>query len=181
MKIAKVIEKADRWQPNVFSLEDKLDWCYEVTRDILVDNPRYLSVTREIAVDGGVAPLPEGVSFSDVAEVYVNGKRQVRKDERTLEDMAFQKGDMVYIVYRVVPKAYAPEGEQVPEDLETVCDAPFDSMYIDYVCAQIAFQQNDVDEYNKFISSYNSKFYAYKNVCGANSPISARKDFVNWF
>ena len=182
MKIADVIDKADRWQPNVFDLKDKLDWCYEVTRDLMLDNPEFLSATKTVASDGGIVPLPEGVLYSDVEEVYVNGGRVERLDERTMEDAQLKRGDQVYVVYRYFPPVYALSDDgEVPEDLETVCGAPFDSMYIDYVCAQAAFQQNDAEEYNKFISAYNAKFYAYKNFCGANSPVSVRKGFVNYF
>ena len=69
MKIADVIDKVDRWQPNVFDLKDKLDWCYEVTRDLMLDNPEFLSATKTVTSDGGIVPLPEGVLYSDVAEV----------------------------------------------------------------------------------------------------------------
>ena len=166
MKIADVIDKADRWQPNVFDLKDKLDWCYEVTRDLMLDNPEFLSATKTVTSDGGIVPLPEGVLYSDVAEVYVNGARVERLDERTMEDAQLKRGDQVYVVYRYFPPVYALSDDgEVPEDLETVCGAPFD----------------DAEEYNKFISAYNAKFYAYKNFCGANSPVSVRKGFVNYF
>ena len=186
MKIAKVIEKADKWQPNVFGLADKLDWCYEVTRDLLNDNPEFGSVLRTVSHDGAVVPLPEGVVFSDVSECFINGKRVERLDERTMQDADLKRGDSVYIVYRLHPSPYALEKDEnsnlvVPEELETIVSAPFDAMYIHYVCAQIAFWQNDADEYNKFISAYNTLFYAYKNICGAQSPIGVRKQFVNYF
>ena len=185
MKIARVIEKVDEWQPNVFTLQDKLDWCYEVTRDILAENPEYGSITKT-APGGPLVVLPEGVSFADVAYVYVNGKKLLKTDERTYGDMVFERGDEVYIVYRTYPAPYEAElsedGEgHVPDDLETIVPPPYDSMYIDYVCAQIAFQQNDAAEYGKFIDSFQTKFYAYRNVAGANSPISEPKNFVKWF
>lgn len=182
MKISEVLEKVDEWQPNVFSVEDKLGWCYEVTRDILQMCPKFLSYKGTVTADGGVFALPEGVQFSDVSEVYVNGVRQERLDERTYLDQSFKQGDEVYVVYRCVPPRYElDENGSVPEALETVCDAPFDSMYIDYVCAQAAFQQNDADEYNKFIASYNVKFTAMMNVTGANAPVTVRKNFVNYY
>ena len=122
MKIADVIDKADRWQPNVFDLKDKLDWCYEVTRDLMLDNPEFLSATKTVASDGGIVPLPEGVLYSDVAEVYVNGARVERLDERTMEDAQLKRGDQVYVVYRYFPPVYALSDDgEVPEDLETVC------------------------------------------------------------
>lgn len=182
MKITKVLEKVDKWQPNIFDTEDKLQWCYEVTMDILTECPKYRSYAVKVTYDGSVLMLPEGVSFSQIARVYKNGILQEIRDERTLEDAVFKKGDTVYIVYRQYPEAYAPrEGDEVPEELETVCGAPFDAMYIDYVCAQIAFQQNDLGDYDKFISSYNVRFEAYKRFYGSNSPVSDRKNFVHLY
>ena len=182
MKIADVIRNVDVWQPNVFALDEKLRWCYEVTADILMDCPVYRSVTVDILHDGAAIPLPDGVLFSHVARIYLNGKPQEIRDERTLPDAKLKKGDVVNVVYRDVPKEYVlDEDGNVPENLETVCPAPFDAMYIDYVAAQIAFQQNDLDDYDKFISRYNSRFEAYKKYFGSNSPVSDRKTFVNLY
>lgn len=182
MKIADVIRKVDEWQPNVFTFEEKLRWCYEVTADILADCPVYRSVTIEVSHDGATLPLPDGVSFSDIVRIYLNGKLQEIRDERTLPDAAPKKGDVVNVVYRDVPAEYSPdENGTVPEELETVCPAPFDAMYIDYVAAQIAFQQNDLDDYDKFISRYNTRFESYKKYFGSNSPVSDRKNFVHLY
>ena len=181
MKIQKVIACVDEWQPNLFPVEDKLRWCYEVTGEILVDCPEFQSYEKEISYDGGVMSLPEGVQFSDVARVYRNGKQQVIRDERTLSDTVLKKGDVVNVVYRVIPEEYALVDDAVPEELETICPAPWDAMYIDYVCAQIAFQQNDLEDYEKFISRYNVRFEAYKKWFGSNSPVSDRKRLVNYY
>lgn len=182
MKIADVIRKVDEWQPNVFTLDEKLRWCYEVTADILADCPVYRSLTVDILYDGAAISLPDGVTFSHVARVYRNGKLQEIRDERTLEDASPKKGDVVNVVYRDVPAEYALDKDgNVPENLETVCPAPFDAMYLDYVSAQVAFQQNDLDDYNKFISRYNNRFLGYKKYFGSNSPVSDRKGFVNLY
>lgn len=182
MFIAKVLENVDAWQPNNFSVSDKLRWCYEVTADLLTECPVFRSCVVRVPYDGAVIPLPEGVVFSQVARVYVNGKMQEIRDERTFEDVTWKKGDEVYIAYRAVPEEYALDDTgAVPENLETVCPAPYDSMYMDYVCAQIALQQNDLNDYNKFINTFNVRFDAYKKFYGSNSPISDRKNFVNLY
>lgn len=182
MKLKDVIAKVDKWQPNVFDTQDKLDWCYELARDLWNTSPKILSYTGTVARDGGTVALPLGVKFSDCVEIYVNGKRKVKLDERTYEDLKLKKGDEVYVAYRYVPEPYQVDSEgEVPEELETVCDVPFASMYMDYVCAQIALQQNDAEEYNKYISVFNVKFSGFQNFVGANSPITAKKSFVNYF
>ena len=181
MKIADVIEKVDNLQVNIFEPADKLRWCYEVTTDILADCPEFDSVTETVMYDGAIVSLPEGVDFSHVARVYVNGVPKVLRDERTLADTELRKGDVVNVVYRVVPKEYALDGGVVPDTYETACPAPWDAMYIDYVCAQMAYHQNDLADYEKYIQTYNVRFESYKKWFGSNSPVSDRKNFVNLY
>lgn len=182
MRIADVIEKVDNLQVNIFDVADKLRWCYEVTADILSDCPEYGSVTEKVLYDGAIVSLPDGVDFTDVARVYVNGVPRVLRDERTLHDTEFKKGDVVNVVYRVVPAEYVlGDSGEVPEEILTVCPAPWDAMYIDYVCAQMAYHQNDLSDYEKYIQTYNVRFESYKKWHGSNSPVSDRKNFVNLY
>lgn len=182
LKISRVIEKVDEWQPNVFGVQDKLDWCYEVTCNILNECPVYKVHDTVVLADGGVIALPLGVTLLDVAELYVNGKRMPITNATDYNDYTFRRNDLVRIVYRSRPDAYeADENEEFPDELETVCPAPFESMYVDFVCAQIAFQQNDAVEYNKFIGAFNDKFYAYKKYYGSNAPHNVPGVVANWY
>lgn len=182
MKISRVIEKVDEWQPNVFGVQDKLDWCYEVTCNILNECPVYRTHTVAIVSNNEVIALPLGVTLLDIAELYVNGKRKPVTNATDDHDYVFKKGDMVKLVYRYRPEEYEVlQDDSVPDELETVCRAPFDSMYVDFVCAQIAFQQNDAVEYNKFIGAFNDKFYAYKKYYGSNAPHNVPSTVRNWF
>ncbi len=181
MKISKVIQKVDEWQPNVFDIEDKLDWCYECTCNILNECPVYGTKKVVIGKDGMIIPLPVGVKLCDVAELYVNGTRIPITNATDYNDYAFEKGDRVVMVYRRYPNRYEIVDGDVPDKIETVCDAPFESMYIDFVCAQMAFQQNDAVEFNKFIGAFNDKLSAYKAFYGSNAPASVVSCFKNWF
>ena len=42
-------------------------------------------------------------------------------------------------------------------------------------------QQNDAEEYNKFIGAFNDKMSGYKSFYGSNSPASVPRKFKNWF
>ena len=53
---------------------------------------------------------------------------------------------------------------------KTVCDAPFDGMYIDYVMAKIAQYQRDTAAYNIYITAFNSKLQQYKGWLTARLP-----------
>ena len=165
----------------MFSDEDKLYWCYECTRNILNECPEYGTHAEDVVTDEMVIPLPLGVGLMDVARLYVNGVRVPITNATDYNDYTFRKGDKVVMVYRKYPGEYQLEGGAVPEDVETVCGAPFESMYIDYVCAQVAFQQNDADEYNKFIGAFNDKLYSYKMFYGSNAPASAPMQSGDWF
>lgn len=45
---------------------------------------------------------------------------------------------------------------------ETVCGAPYDRMYIDYVNAQICYYQRDFDTYNQHMNLFNQRLDAYQ-------------------
>ncbi len=180
MKIADVLKKVDEWLPNVFSLDDKLYWCYECTMHILNECPVYDTYHCIIGYDGMTVPLPIDVKLLDIAELFVNGAAVAVTNETDFNDYTFKKGDKVAIVYRRYPDEYEITDGEFP-DVETVVGAPFESMYIDYVCAQIAYQQNDAAEYNKFIGGFNDKMSAYKSFYGSNAPSNAARQFKNWF
>lgn len=46
---------------------------------------------------------------------------------------------------------------------KTVCDAPFDNMYVEYLLAKINLYQHDVDTYNQYMTMFNSRLGAYRN------------------
>lgn len=61
----------------------------------------------------------------------------------------FDDGESVGTVLRVVTD-------------KTLCSAPFDSMYVDYVLAKIGMYQRDYDMYSQFMTAFNSRLNAYK-------------------
>lgn len=63
---------------------------------------------------------------------------------------------------------------------KTVCNAPYDSMYIDYIIAKICMYQRDFDTYNRFMSAFNSRLNAYKKWLVNNLPQKCGK-FKNWW
>ena len=63
---------------------------------------------------------------------------------------------------------------------ETLCDAPYDSMYIDYVIAKINMYQRDIAAYNQHMTLFNSKLDSYKKWIVSRMPQS-RSTFINWW
>lgn len=64
---------------------------------------------------------------------------------------------------------------------KTVCEAPWDEMYIDYICAQVAFYQQDMDIYQHFISRYNERKEECRNRLKAYAPSPDNVVFRNWW
>lgn len=63
---------------------------------------------------------------------------------------------------------------------KTVCDAPFDSMYVDYVLAKINQYQRDINSYNQHITAFNSRLASYKQWLVDKMPQKDIK-FKNWW
>lgn len=62
----------------------------------------------------------------------------------------------------------------------TVCDAPYDTMYVDYIMARIAQYQRDVDKQNIYRVDFNSKLISYKNWLADKLPRDEDK-LINWW
>lgn len=62
----------------------------------------------------------------------------------------------------------------------TVCDPPYDSMYIDYVLAKICYFQRDMSAYNQHMTAFNSRLDAYKRWLMGRMP-SDDCTFKNWW
>ena len=69
--------------------------------------------------------------------------------------------------------------ERVVTD-KTVCDAPYDSMYIDYIIAKICIYQRDFNTYNQFMASFNSRLNAYKKWITNQLPQAGGR-LKNWW
>lgn len=63
---------------------------------------------------------------------------------------------------------------------KTVCDAPFDGMYVDYLLAKINMHQRDIPAYNQHITAFNSRLNAYKKWVNEHSPKDEGK-IINWW
>lgn len=63
---------------------------------------------------------------------------------------------------------------------KTVCDAPYDSMYVDYILAKINLYQHNSEEYNRYMTSFNSRLSAYKKWLINHMPPEPG-NFKNWW
>lgn len=63
---------------------------------------------------------------------------------------------------------------------KTVCNAPYDRMYIDYILARIGMYQKDYEMYNQYMTVFNSRLSAYKRWLINHIPQMGGK-FINWW
>ncbi len=63
---------------------------------------------------------------------------------------------------------------------KTLCSAPYDIMYIDYLMGKIALFQRDYQMYNQFMTSFNSRLGAYKRWLINYVPQDGGK-LINWW
>lgn len=64
---------------------------------------------------------------------------------------------------------------------ETVCQAPFDMMYYDFINAKICFYQRDYDSYNAHMALFNSRLEDYDRYIIKNKPILCDTRVTNWW
>lgn len=64
---------------------------------------------------------------------------------------------------------------------ETVCDAPYDRMYVDFVNAQICYYQRDFDTYNQHINLFNQRLGAYQAWLQQRRVQDRDGRIVNWW
>ncbi len=63
---------------------------------------------------------------------------------------------------------------------KTVCDPPFDTMYIDYLLAKVNLYQRDISAYNQHMTAFNSRLAAYKKWLISRMPKDDGK-LNNWW
>lgn len=63
---------------------------------------------------------------------------------------------------------------------KTVCDAPYDAMYVDYVLAKIALYQKDAKSYDLYMNRFNAKLSQYRDWLTARTPHNPG-GFKNWW
>ena len=143
------------------------------------------------------------VPYSPIRRVMYSGALRFSRDRVYLESCAFVPGDCVRInsdtetavldvgldddgyYIEVTPSSLdsLSDGDGTIERIvteKTVCDAPYDGMYIDYILAKIGMYQRDYKTYNQFITAFNSRLDAYKRYL-VNAMPQAHRRFVNWW
>lgn len=64
---------------------------------------------------------------------------------------------------------------------KTVCDSPYDRMYVDYVNAQICYYQRDFDTYNQHMNLFNQRLAAYQSWLQERRAQDRDGKITNWW
>lgn len=180
MKITEVLSMVDALYPNAYTVDEKARWCYEASAGIRRNVLKlYEEMTYVLTNDNEKIPLPEGVTFMDIESVFVNGKRTAKVDSRSFMGNGLSKGDTVRVVYKIVPEPFVVTDGVVDADAVTEVPAPYDGLYIDYVCAQIAFNQNAMSDYQKFMAMYNEKLTEFAVEYQKTAPTVEGRGYTN--
>ncbi len=147
--------------------------------------------------------------YSSIRTVVYNGDIEIDKTQSRviINENSFRKGDsVIFTVDNISAELqildteacngkyciYTPQGsldnfpdadkgkiERIVTE-KTVCDAPYDTMYIDYIIAKICMLQRDFETYNQFMTSFNSRLLAYKRWITNQLPQAGGK-LKNWW
>lgn len=63
----------------------------------------------------------------------------------------------------------------------TLCPAPYDEMYVDYIAAQLSFYQRKYDVYQQFMARYNERFKEYGRQVKDCDTAAVDHRFINWW
>ena len=109
MKIMRAIEKADALCPNPYTLEEKLDWCDEVTAEIRRNILKEYDVIETEINSRGELDLPDDIPFDRIEVVHLNGQMLNKQDFRSFvqnfdeNGVSFGVPKRLKVVYLKIP------------------------------------------------------------------------------
>lgn len=143
VKIAEAIEKADGFYPNAYSYKEKLDWCYELTVMIASEIKKIYNTL--IISEGEGAQFADEILTEDIVQVWVNGRRLPKSDDRSFEDIDFSQGE-IKIVYRVRPEPYVEKEAEGKFTFQNVSSEDGKQSFGSMTAEDTYFQVHDVLE-----------------------------------
>lgn len=159
---------------------------------------RHMPIRGEMKMEGYITFNDKGFYFGDedikagdIVNIHVNDKdinyvlivSVTKTDEETEENGKFYAnvgdafGSYHFIGDETVPGSKI---ERVVMD-QTVCDAPYDQMYVDYVLAQIFYYQRNYPSYNQHINLFNQRLEAYERWLQKRRVQEKDNKIYNWW
>lgn len=143
---------------------------------------RVISHTGEVTVDKENSKLIVETNFFKAGDVIMVQLEGLSK-ELLVCNVEFSDEKYLLTVLEGTLDDFADSGTAIIERVvtdKTVCDAPYDGMYIDYIIAKICMYQRDFNTYNQFMTSFNSRLNAYKKWITNQLPQAGGR-LKNWW
>lgn len=155
-----------------------------------IRTPRYRGSIAIDSVKGTFTIYEGGFKRGDTVSITLlssSGSEELKINKALIVDSKFTTGGFCYCVI-------SPDGsfealditehqdavvERIVTD-RTVCEAPFDGMYVDYLLAKINMYQRDIDAYNQHMTAFNSRLAAYRKWLATHLPNGEGK-LINWW
>ena len=112
MKIMRAIEKADALCPNPYTLEEKLDWCDEVTAEIRRNILKEYDVIETEINSRGELDLPDDIPFDRIEVVHLNGQMLNKQDFRSFVQNFDENGVSFGVPKRQYPNQPYPKHQR---------------------------------------------------------------------
>ncbi len=123
-----------------------------------------------------------GFFAGDIISISINGGEY---ESESVNIFALEYTEPAVCVM-TVSQTGIPDGEYSAAELSrivtdtTVCNAPYDSMYIDYILAKINMLQRDMQGYNHHMTAFNSRLSAYRKWLINHMPQGENR-LKNWW
>lgn len=187
MTIQEAIQAADRLYENTVPKEQKIQWCDEL--GALLKN-EYAKTYREYeAVHNGEAFLIPRAVFRQAAAWKADGQEITKQallrdgwiwipDGENVRLTAKSTARPIGKVTVIYQTEYAPVTDPFTDG--TVCGAPYDRMYIDFIIAKCNYYNRDFAGYNQHMTYFNSLLTGFgEDFIRKNEPL--RREIGGWY
>ena len=150
MTFRDIIGNCDRLYPNLFSFDEKFEFCEELSAMM---HCNYFIDTDTIELTGGVDnKLPDNITPDRIKTIAVDGvSAPFNSIEHVLEKY---DGKRISVEYINIP-------HYLPDDKCPV-SPPFDGLYTYYVIAKICLHSEYIAGYNNYMALFNNLMLEFK-------------------
>lgn len=122
--------------------------------------------------------------FGDSINIRVPGANEISIENVPILNISYKSGKYIITTAPQLLTGIAGRSKEVSITRvvcdKTICAAPYDSMYVDYILAKINLYQRDTEAYNQHMTAFNSRLSAYKRWLINHMP-PAESRFKNWW
>lgn len=183
MLISDITALVDILRPgNAYTSAIKLQWLNEVDGSIWYDAYKYISssvISRLLNIPA--YPLPIGVDFNLITNVYVDGDEIFKIDSTFDKTVGYFRGSDGELSIYPVPTAsdvtpgitisyVTPFLKHALETESVYAESPYERMYYEYLIAKMDFYSKDFPSFNNGMTTFNNTLKEYTAWWGSRNP-----------